>query len=173
MTRMTNAKLAGVTTIGYLVAGMGSLAVAGSPPVGVFNLLESFSALVLAVTLYAITREQDADIALIAMMSRVVEAVPGEGFIYSAVGSLLFCWLLLRGRMIPVALASLGVVASALLILTIVAQRAGGAVATNWSSPVTWFMALPMLVFELAFATWLLTKGVAAATPRVASAHRR
>jgi hypothetical protein len=168
MTRTTNAKLAGVTTVGYLVAGIGTLAVAGRPPAGAFNLLESFSALVLGVTLYALTREQDRDIALIAMMSRVIEAVPGEGFIYAAVGTLLFCWLLLRGRMIPVALASLGVVASALLVLMIVAQRAGGAVVTNWSSPVTWLIALPMLVFELAFATWLLTKGVAAATPRAA-----
>jgi hypothetical protein len=32
---------------------------------------------------------------------------------------------------------------------------------TDWSSPVTWFVWLPLLVFELAFATWLLTKGVA------------
>jgi ABC-type glycerol-3-phosphate transport system permease component len=101
-------------------------------------------------------------------VSRVIEAVPGEGFIYAAVGTLLFSRLLLRGPMIPVLLPSLGVVASVLLILMIVMQRAGGAVATNWSSPATWFMALPMLVFELAFATWLLTKGIAAAPRRVA-----
>jgi hypothetical protein len=163
MTRTASAKLAGVASFVYLAAGIGSLAVSGRPPVGLFNLFESFSALVLAVTLYAITREQDADIALIAMMSRVVEAVPGEGFIYAAVGTLLFCTLLWRGHLIPVALASFGVVASVLLVLMIVVQRAGGAVATNWSSPVTWFIALPMLVFQLAFATWLLAKGVAVA----------
>ena len=164
MTRMTNARLAGVTTLDYLLAGIGSLAVAGRPAVGVFHLVESFAALVLGVTLYAITREQDPDIALIAMMSRVIEAVPGEGFIYAAVGTLLFCWLLLRGHMIPAVLASLGVVASTLLIVMIVVQRAAGAVGTNWSSSVTSFIALPMLVFELALATWLLAKGVTTAT---------
>lgn len=31
----------------------------------------------------------------------------------------------------------------------------------SWSSPVTWGAHLPMLVFELTFATWLLIKGVA------------
>jgi hypothetical protein len=139
--------------------------VAGRPPVGLFNLFESFSALVLAVTLYAITRHEDADIALLAMMSRVLEAVPGEGFIYAAVGTLLFSWLLLRGHLIPMALAWFGVVASALLSAMIVAQRAAGAMTTNWSSPVTWFMAIPLLIFELAFAAWLLTKGVARPTP--------
>jgi hypothetical protein len=166
MTRTTNARLAGIAYLVYLAAGIGSLAVAGRVPVGVFNLFESFSALVLGVTLYALTRDQDADIATIAMASRIVEAVPGEGFIYAAVGSLLFSFLLWRGRMIPVLLASFGVLASALVVLMILVQRAGGAVATNWSSPVTWFMALPLLVFELAFAAWLLTKGVADASRR-------
>ena len=31
----------------------------------------------------------------------------------------------------------------------------------NWSSPVTWAVWLPLLVFELTFAVWLITKGVA------------
>lgn len=34
--------------------------------------------------------------------------------------------------------------------------------AGNWSSPFTWAVWLPLLVFELTFATWLIAKGVAA-----------
>jgi hypothetical protein len=30
----------------------------------------------------------------------------------------------------------------------------------NWSSPVIWAVWLPLLVFELTFAVWLITKGV-------------
>ena len=76
---------------------------------------------------------------------------------------MLFSWLLLRGRMIPVTLAWLGVVASILLVVLIPLQLAGlfgGARA--WSSPLTWFLWLPMLVFEVALALWFLTKGVSA-----------
>src|SRR6185436_16949551 len=50
---------------------------------------------------YAMTREQDPDLALLALGCRVLEAVPGEGVIYFAVGSLIFSWLLLRGRIVP------------------------------------------------------------------------
>jgi hypothetical protein len=46
-------------------------------------------------------------------------------------------------------------------------QRAGlfGGV-VNWSSPVTWIIWLPMLVFELTLALWLLIKGVATPAPK-------
>jgi hypothetical protein len=133
----------------------------------VLSVLTSFSALVLGVTLYAITREQDPDLAMLGLICRVVEGIPGEGMIYFAVGSTLFAWLLLRGRMIPVALAWLGVLAGVLLVVMLLLQRAGlfgGTV--NWSSSVTWLMSLPMLVFELAFSLWLLIKGVAAPVRR-------
>ena len=40
-------------------------------------------------------------------------------------------------------------------------------IAWGWSSPVTWLVWLPMLVFELALAFWLVVKGVAA--PRTTS----
>jgi hypothetical protein len=65
--------------------------------------------------------------------------------------------------MIPVALAWLGVFASALLVVILPLQRAGmfgGAL--SWSSSVTWLIWLPLLAFELALAVWFLTKGVAA-----------
>jgi hypothetical protein len=69
------------------------------------SLLLNFSAIVLGVTLFMITREQGPALALLALACRILEAVHSESAIFFAVGSLLFSWLLLRGRMIPVALA--------------------------------------------------------------------
>jgi hypothetical protein len=163
MTRRTNARIAGVTFFIYIAAGIASQFMAGRTPVtGVLFLFTSFSALVLGVMLYAITREQDPDLAMLALTCRVIEAVPGEGLIYFAVGSALFAWLLLRGRMIPVPLAWLGVAASVLLVVILALQR-GGAFggAVNWLTRVTWLMFLPMLVFQLALAVWFIVRGVA------------
>jgi len=164
MTRTTNARIAGFTFLFYIAAGIGTMTMAGRPhATSVLSLLTSFSALVLGVTLYAITREQDADLALLALTCRVIEAIPGhEGAIFFAVGSTLFSWLLLRGRMIPLALAWLGVLGSALLAMILPLQRAGllgGPM--SWSSSVTWLVWLPVAVFEIALALWLLIKGVA------------
>src|SRR5260370_23592846 len=119
MTRTTNARLAGVAFLFYIAAGVASLVLSGwTHATDVLSLLTSFSALVLGVTLYSITREQDPDLAMLGLTCRVVEGVPGHagGAIFFAVGSTLFAWLLLRGRMIPVALAQLGVLASVLLV---------------------------------------------------------
>jgi hypothetical protein len=165
------------------------------------SLLTSFAALVLAVTLYAITREQDSDLAMLALTCRVAEGVlnaaiglvatvrvlwlgtaaqPGTpeaatthaqgeflfkvlgwnpiiGATFFAVGSALFSWLFLRGRMIPVTLTWLGIVASILLAVALPPQLAG-----FLRGPVTQLIWLPMLVFEVALALWLLVKGVAA-----------
>jgi hypothetical protein len=53
------------------------------------------------------------------------------------------------------------VIASALLVVLLLLRTAGlfgpGA---NWSSSLTWLTWLPMLVFELTFAVWLIVKGV-------------
>ena len=165
MTRTTNARIAGFTFLFYIAAGIASLILSGRPhATDVLSLLTSFSALVLGVTLYAITREQDPDLAMLALTCRVIEGIPGApGTIYFAVGSTLFCWLLLRGRMIPVALAWLGVIASAVLAVILLLQRAGlfgGSI--NWFSGATWLMWFPMLVFEVTLALWLIIKGVAA-----------
>ena len=163
MTLRTNARVAGFTYWIYVVAGIAGLLLArNAPATAVLSLVTSFSALVLGVTLYAITREQDPDVAMLGLTCRVIEAVPGPGEIYFAVGSAAFCWLLLRGRMIPIALAWLGMIASALLVLLLPLQLAGffggpGA----WSSPVTWAVWLPLLVFELTLGVWLITRGVA------------
>lgn len=85
MTRRTNARIAGVTFLVYIAAGITSLIIAGraSATEGIaaklagyaqhaaeirvaflFSLLASFCALVLAVTLYAITRDEDSAPAL-------------------------------------------------------------------------------------------------------------
>lgn len=98
MTVATNARIAGFTFLFYIVAGVASMVLFGRAAAGVdvaeklaaiaqhasavrikvlLELLQSFSALVLAVTLYAITREQDRDLALLAMVCRVVEGVLG------------------------------------------------------------------------------------------------
>ena len=171
MTLRTNARVAGFTFWIYFAAGIGGLLLAGNAPAtAVLSLVTSFSALVLGVTLYAITREQDRDIAMLGLTCRVIEAAPGHGEIYFAVGSTAFCWLLLRGRMIPVALAWLGVIASALLVLLLPAQIAGFFGGPRaWSSPVTWAVWLPLLVFELTFAAWLIVKGVAPPARRQAA----
>lgn len=170
MTRRTNATVAGITFLVYIVAGIMSLALKNRVnAAALLTLITSFCALVLGVTLYAITREEDRELALLAMLCRVVESIPGHGggAIYFAVGSTLFCWLFLRGRMIPAALAWLGLVASGLLVAVLVLQAAGlfgpGA---NWSSALTWLTWLPMLVFEVTLAMWLIVKGVDAPARR-------
>ena len=224
MTRTTNARIAGFTFLFYIAVGISSMvlfarATSGegitaqlaamaqhATEVRIAVLLIPFmnlSALVLAVTLYAITREQDPDLARLAMICRVAEGIVGmdvstrlgllwlataagatvpdtgaafalgafllktdawsvvPSAIFFAVGSTLFSWLLLRGRMIPVALAWFGVLASILVVVCLPLQ-----LAELLGAPVTSLMWLPMLVFEVALALWLIIKGVAAPMPR-------
>lgn len=166
MTRQTNARIAGFTFLFYIVAGIASLALKRPDATAVVSVLTSLSALVLGVTLYALTREQDPDLAMLGLVCRVVEAIPGNegvGAIFFAVGSTAFAWLLLRGRMIPVPLAQLGVAVSILLVALLLLQRGGLLGGTgSWTSPVTWAVWFPMLVFEVTLAFWLVIKGVAA-----------
>jgi len=219
MTRTTNARIAGITFLVYIAAGITSMVLFAKATSGegvaaqlatfaqhatnvrftiLLNLLMNLSALVLAVTLYAITREQDRDLAMLALTCRVAEGIAGmdvsgtlgllwlatateataldagaasalgafflklaktmgASATFFAVGSTLFSWLLLRGRMIPVALAWLGVLASVLLVVCLPLHLAG-----LLDGPVTTFMWLPMLLFEVVLALWLITKGVVA-----------
>jgi len=222
MTRTTNARIAGFTFLFYIAVAFPSMVLFGRATSGegiaakfasiaqhatdvrvavVLSLLGCFSALVLAVTLYAITREVDADLAMLALTCRVAEGVisgisipetlgllwlatatganapdPGAAqalgayllkgdmavtATFFAVGSTLFSYLFLRGRMIPVALAWLGVLASVLLVVLLPAQLAG-----FLKGPVTFYIFMPMLVFEVALALWLIIKGVAAPANR-------
>ena len=218
MTRTTNARVAGVTFLAYIAAGITSMVVSGrvsggeglaarlaavandATGVGLIVLLglaQSFSALVLAVTLHGLTREQDPDLALMGLVCRLAEGLLGAlsvpGWLallalaqgrggsppdtpaahvlaayllrgdmaftatFFAVGSTCFCWLFLRGRMIPAGLAWLGLIASVLLVAVLPLQLAGfvrGAIAA-----LVW---LPMLLFEVPLAFWLISKGAAA-----------
>jgi hypothetical protein len=223
MTRTTNARIAGVTYLFYTVIALGAdLLMHHATGAGVdgdaaklarfaqyatdvrmaivLRLLECFSALVLAVTLYAITRDQGHELAVLALVCRVAEGLlgalsipdyvgllwlaragvgtgvpdiatknalqaflmmPGPSVplsaIFFAVGSTIFAWLLLRGRMVPVALAWLGVLASGLLVVVIPLQIAGFS-----TGPLSGFSQwLPALVFQLVLALWLIIKGVA------------
>lgn len=217
MTRATNARIAGFTFLAYIAAGITSMvlfrrAVGGegvaaklagiaahATDAGVLVLLglvQCFSALVLAVTLYAITRDQDRDLAMLGLVCRVAEGVIAALAIpamltlfwlatasgadapdtaaahalaayllrddvaltatFFAVGSTAFAYLLLRGRMIPLPLAWLGVVASVLLVVGLPLRLAG------WlDGPIVSLIWLPMLAFEVPLGLWLLTRGVA------------
>lgn len=219
MTRNTSARIAGFTFLFYITVGVLSMVMFGRAASGigiterlatiaqhvtdmrivfVLGLLQALSAMVLALTLYAITREQDQDLAMAGLIFRVGEGLIGAAIptslgllwlatatganapdagearalgafllemgawktslsaTFFAVGSGFFSWLLLRGRMIPVTLAWLGVVASALLVVGLPLQGAG-----FLSGPVTSLMWIPMALFEVPLALWLLVKGVA------------
>ncbi len=216
MTRTANSRIAGVAFIAYIAFGITSMIIdpAGGEDVAarlaqmaahegtlrlqlVLGLLMAFCAIVLAVTLYSLTRAVDRDIALFGMSCRLAEGVVGgaailpaagmlwlatsgaagadaaaphtlAGFIraadratpivaatFFAAGSTAFTWLLARGRLVPAALAWLGVAAS-LLLVTLLPLALGG-VAGGTLTTVMW---LPMLVFELRLALWLLVRGV-------------
>src|SRR5688572_13560481 len=161
------ARVAGFAFLFYIAAGITGMFLPDQPGVSdVIYLLTAFSALVLAVTLWLITRAQGPGLAMFGLACRVAEAVSGEAqlsAVFFAVGSLVFCWLLLRGRLIPAALAWLGLVASVLLVVILPAQLVGLLGGTTpWSDSITWLVWMPMLVFELALALWLILKGVAA-----------
>src|SRR5260370_38606363 len=98
MTRTANARIAGFTFLFYIAVGITSPVLSNRAISGEgvaaklasiaqhatdmrvvvgLTLLTSFSALVLGVTLYALTREQDPDLAMLALTCPVVEGVNG------------------------------------------------------------------------------------------------
>ena len=83
---------------------------------------------------------------------------------FFAVGGTFFAYLLLRGRIVPVALAWLGVLASILVVVCLPLQLVG--ILQGAITDVMWF---PMLAFEVLLALWLIIKG-AARPPRRQSA---
>jgi hypothetical protein len=222
VTRRTSSRIAGVAFLFYIAVGISSGVLFSRGTAGdgiaarlasvplhvteirlsmVATLLSALSALVLAVTLYGLTRDEDHELAMFGLTCRAGEGILGMfplstlgvlwlgtvsgsiapdaasanalgafllkfgGWksqtcaILFAMGSTAFAWLFLRGRMIPIWMARLGVVASVLLVVGLPIQLAGW-IGGTIVLVVLW---LPMLVFELALAVWLILKG--AATP--------
>jgi len=224
MTRTTNARIAGFTFLFYIAVALTGMvlsnraASAGGTAAKLasiaghasdvraavlLELLGCFSALVLAVTLYSITRDQDPDLAMLVLVFRAGEGVIGAvslprtlerlwlatatgadapdpasasalGAIllklpswsstlsasFFAVGSTIFAYLLLRGRIVPIALAWLGVIASILIVIGLPLRLVG-----ILRGPITQLMWLPMLAFEVPLGLWLLIKGVRPTRP--------
>ena len=227
MTRRTNAKAVGFAFLVYIAAALSGMILSSRAASGegiaaklagiahhapimrlavLLGLVGCFCALVLAVTLYAITRDQDPDLALLAMTclfaNGVIGAVslprdvgklwlataagtvapdpaaaaamgallmkvpnwnPTIGETFFAVGCMIFAWLLLRGLMVPVALAWLGVFASILPVILLPVRLVGIPLGTANE-----FMWLPMLVFEVVLAFWLIFRGAAVPARRAA-----
>jgi hypothetical protein len=173
MTRSTAARVAGFTFLFYIVVGISSMAGAfrGSAK-ELATYAQNASAVILAVTLFVVTRVEQPIVAALGMIFRLAEGALGPaldltGITLSrptlvdatlfAVGSMFFCWLLLRGRMLPRALAWTGVVASLILVAGLPLQLRG-----LLHPPVATLMWLPMLAFEVPAGMWLLWKGVPA-----------
>jgi len=91
--------------------------------------------------------------------------VSGVAAIFFSVGSVLFAWLLLRGRMIPAPLAWLGVVASAAAVVVLPLEFVD-LFPGRW----IWYVWLPLAAYEIPLALWLLFKGAAAPVPNGAPA---
>jgi len=225
VTRTTNARIAGSTFLLYIATGIVIMILSGQANGGpgtagklvgiahhllqvrlniVLGLLSILYALVLGATLCSLTRDIDADLALLALCCRAGEGVVGaistlatlglmslstsaagassaspsittalaeflfriQGWntviaaTFFAAGSTLFCWLFLRGRLIPRPLAWLGVAASLLLVICLPLQLAG-----FLSGPITMLVWLPMALFEIPLGFWLIVKGVGAPAP--------
>ncbi len=222
MTQTMNARLAGFMFLFYIATGIAGMVLFAPATSGegtaaklasvaqhatlmrlsaVYSLLMMMNPFVLAVALYALTRDYDRDLALLALLCRVTEGVIGgmgavaERALLSvattaagaagadaaaanalgsvllnvqglttlvaatvfAIGSTLYSYLFLRARTIPVPLAWLGVISSVLLVVCLPLQMAGFI-----EGLVTSLIWIPMAVFEVIFALWLLIKGVAA-----------
>lgn len=217
MNRMKLARVSGASFLFYVVAGAtneflmgratdanGTTAIlvhlaAHSNEVRIATLLslaESLSAFVLAVSLYGLTRDQDADLARFGLLCRGVEGLLGAlgiqtklgllwlagasatspppaaaisavlgplylssggplGAIFFALGNGVFAYLMGRGRMIPRALAILGVLSSVLLAVALPLHLAGFANGT-WIN----FLWLPAFIYAPLVGGWLLVRGV-------------
>jgi hypothetical protein len=200
MTRRANARIAGFTFLFYIAIGITGLVLpneAGTTGIHVLLALVTFAtALTLAVSLYGFTRDEDRDLAVLALCFRVSEsmfaafapiltlgiawlgttAASGQGVadpvapapltellskvsgwnttiasILFALGSTIFCYLLLRGRMIPIALAWLGLFASVLLVVVMPLNLAG-----YLPKNIAQYCWAPMALFEIPLGVWLL-----------------
>ncbi len=214
MTQRTNARVAGFAFLFYIAVGITQMVLSGPSRADdtaahlalvarhawrmrvnvVLTLVICATAILLAAALYAITRDEDRNVAVLGLSFRVGEGVLAalgalgslavlwlatdaaqvqgtttlaelliqiQGWnvtitaTFFALGSTAFSWLLLRGRLIPVPLAWVGVVASILLVIGLplrLVDAIGGTM--------TQVMWLPMAVFEIPLGFWLLIRGV-------------
>lgn len=83
MSRLSSARVAGFTFLLYIAAGLLAMNLEAAAPraAALLTLLGAMCAVVLAVTLFALTRVQDNELALLAFGFRVVEGVLGAVFI--------------------------------------------------------------------------------------------
>lgn len=220
MTRQRNARLAGFAFLLYIAVGITSMIVlpgsgagngiparlariaqhASSVPLEIlFAILMMACAATLGVTLYALTRDVDRELAALGLVFRVMEGMVAasaplftlallhlattgsdEGAtneiaallfradqwkvtiaaMLFAFGSLLFTWLLLRGRIIARPLAWLGVIASVILVICLPLQLMG-----LLRGPAVMAMWIPMAAFEIPLGVWWLVKGTAEGVP--------
>ena len=216
MTRRANASVAGAMFLVYFALGIPALILMNRAThatgiaaqlariaehasdvrlAALLNLYSGFCALALGVALWALTRDQDRDLAMLGLAFRIGEGLAGgmsiqrslallwiattagaEGLppesahalgayllrgqggaaFFFAVGSTIFSWLLLRGRMIPTALAWLGFVASAVLVVVQSVQLLG-----LLPGSFIWFIWIPLAAYEIPLALWLIFKGAA------------
>jgi hypothetical protein len=102
--------------------------------------------------------EQDASSApaLVDLMRDVPPMSTNIGSTFFAAGSTLYCYLLLKARLIPAPLAVIGVVGSLLILLGVPVQTALGNQTFAGPSAAIW---IPIAVFEISTGGWLLFKG--------------
>jgi hypothetical protein len=219
MTKRTSGRIAGIAFLAYIPVALASSAVFSKATRGstmaetlasaaanvnavrlatVLVFLSALCALVLAATLYGLTREVDRELAVFGLIGRAGEGILGvfqlTGFgiiwlatttgprapdpqtaqslasfllaagqwkantcaLLFALGSTGFALAFLRGRLLPPALAWLGVVASILLVAMLPIQMAG------WIGGMSTYllMWMPMLAFELWLAVYLIGWGI-------------
>jgi hypothetical protein len=226
MTNITNSRIAGFMFLFYIATGVTVMMVSARTGAGdtvaaqlaniaqhatavrltaLLVFLTFIAALALGVSLHALTKDQDRDLALFALGCRATEgaigayaavrslsvlsvaiaSTSGEGAASAqalgalllrergasgliaalcfAIASTVFSYLFLKARNIPSWLAGLGVFASALLVVLLPVQIAGLV-----KAPMTNLMWMPMLVFELVLAFWLIIRGVSNQTTATA-----
>lgn len=125
---------------------------------GMINVFSAISTLGLLSVATAGTKASAADSPAVNALGALLMHQDGSFTLFSstcfAVGSTLYSYLFLRARSIPIFMAWLGLFASILLAAALPLQIAGF-ITGNW------FIWIPMLVFEVTLALWLLIKGVA------------
>jgi hypothetical protein len=210
MTCSTNARIAGITFLAYICAGISGMILSAQATRGILlsekltslathplqlrmalllGVIQAVCAILLGVTLFAITRVVESDLARLGLAFRLGEGVlgamalrktldllwlarassestldglenylfrtPGNlmGAIFFALGSTFIAYLLLKGRLIPIALAWVGVFASVLLVVCLPLQFAGflAGAFTSW-------MWIPMLIFEVPLGIWFIAR---------------